>query len=129
MKDMTSNIWKTQLQSAKNTISWIEERMFIVLLNFQRMHKQLLQHCKWLVEETDETGRAIVAINSQKYDKLVTTLRTAIASIENSLQKEQTSYHGILDALRMCCHTSKEKSIIVMNYNSLYLKFTWSEVS
>jgi hypothetical protein len=116
----------------KNTIAMckeynilIEERMFIVLLNFQPMHKQLLQHCKWLVEETDETGRAIVAINSQKYDKLVTALRTAI-SIENSLQKEQTSYHDILDASRMCCHTSKEKSIIVMNYNTLYLKFTRS---
>jgi hypothetical protein len=59
-----------------------------------------------LVEETDETGRAIVAIDPQKYDKLITALRTAI-SIENSLQKEQTSCHDILDAFRMCCHTSK----------------------
>ena len=99
-----------------------EERMFIVLLNFQPMPKQLLQHCKWLVEETDETSRAIVAINSQKYDKLVTALTTDI-TIENSLQKEQTSCHDILDASRMCCHTSKEKSIMVMNYNTLYLKF------
>jgi hypothetical protein len=76
-----------------------------------------------LVEETDETSRAIVAINSQKYDKLVTALRTAI-TIENSLQKEQTSYHDILDPSRMCCHASKEKLTIVMNYNTLYLKFT-----
>jgi hypothetical protein len=31
------------------------------------------------VEETDETGRAIVAIDPQKYDKLITALRTAIS--------------------------------------------------
>jgi hypothetical protein len=119
----------------KNTIAickeyniLIEERMFIVLLNFQSMPKQLLQHCKWLVEETDETGRAIVAINSQKYDKLVTAW-TAI-TIENSLQKEQTSYHDILDASRMCCHTSKEKLTIVMNYNTLYqVHVKWRLVS
>jgi hypothetical protein len=63
-----------------------------------------------LVEETDETGRAIVAIDPQKYDKLITALRTAI-SIENS----PSECVAILQ---------KEKSIIVMNYNTIYLKFT-----
>jgi hypothetical protein len=82
--------------------------MFIVPLNFQTVHKQLLQHCKWLVEETDNDGKALVAIH-QKYDKLITALITAV-SIENSLQNKQTSFHDILDAFRMCCHFFKRRS-------------------
>jgi hypothetical protein len=36
----------------------------------------------------------------EKYDKLITSLRTAYAN-ELSLDKEQTSYSDLLDALRL----------------------------
>jgi hypothetical protein len=36
----------------------------------------------------------------EKYDKLITSLRTAYAN-ELSLDKEQTSYDDLLDALRL----------------------------
>lgn len=36
----------------------------------------------------------------QKYDKLITSLRTAYAT-EYSLDKEQTSFNDLLDALRL----------------------------
>jgi hypothetical protein len=104
-------------QHMKNTVAMckeynipIEEKMFIVPLNFQQLHKQLLQHCKWITEEVDDhDGKALVAIDPQKYDKLLTALRTAV-SIENSLQKDQTSYHDILDCYRMCTYYFKRRS-------------------
>jgi hypothetical protein len=44
-------------------------------------------------------SKGYVAI-PEKYDKLITSLRTAWA-LELSLDKEQTSYDDLLDALRL----------------------------
>jgi len=44
-------------------------------------------------------SKGYVAI-PEKYDKLITSLRTAWA-LELSLNKEQTSYDDLLDALRL----------------------------
>jgi len=61
----------------------------------------MLQHAKWLLEETEdgEDGSSLVAID-KRYDKLLTGLRTAVAN-EYKLDKEATSYNDILDAFRL----------------------------
>jgi hypothetical protein len=41
-----------------------------------------------------------IAINPDKFDKLITSLRTAVAK-ENSLDKEATSYDDMLDAYQL----------------------------
>jgi hypothetical protein len=60
----------------------------------------LLQHTKWLLEEKEEDGSSLLAIDREKFHKLVTALRTAVAN-EYKLDKEQTSYNDILDAFRL----------------------------
>jgi hypothetical protein len=41
-----------------------------------------------------------IAINPDKFDKLITSLRTA-ADIDGTLDKESTSYNDIFDAFRL----------------------------
>jgi hypothetical protein len=59
----------------------------------------MLQHAKWLMEETDEDGTSLVAIH-KKFDKLLTGLRTAVAN-EYKLNKEDTVYADLVDAFRL----------------------------
>ena len=59
----------------------------------------MLTHSKWLIEETDDDGRALVAID-KRFDKLVTSMKTAQA-IENRLDKEATVHDDLFDALRL----------------------------
>jgi hypothetical protein len=58
--------------------------------------KDMLMHCKELLEYE----RPLVAINP-KFQKLITALRTAISDDLGKLDKEQTSYHNVLDAFRL----------------------------
>jgi hypothetical protein len=58
-------------------------------------HKAMLGHCKMILE--NDGGR--IAINSDKFDKLVTSLRTAV-DIDGTLDKEST-YNDIFDAFRL----------------------------
>lgn len=53
----------------------------------------MLGHSKLLLEKGD------ITIN-EKFDKLVTSLRTAVA-VENTLDKEATSYNDIYDSFRL----------------------------
>ena len=46
----------------------------------------------------DDGGR--IAINSDRFDKLITALRTAVDN-DDVLDKESTSYNDILDAFRL----------------------------
>jgi hypothetical protein len=55
----------------------------------------MLQHAKSLLENKDN----LVAID-KRFDRLLTALRTAVAN-EYRLQKEDTSYHDLLDAFRL----------------------------
>jgi hypothetical protein len=71
----------------------IEDRMIVVPVPFSVEGAKMLQHAKWLMEETDEDG-------SKRFDKLLTGLRTAVAN-EYKLDKEVTSYDDILDAFRL----------------------------
>jgi hypothetical protein len=74
--------------------------MVVVPVPFSIEGAHMLQHAKWLLEETEEDGSSLVAINKDTFHKLVTALRTAVAN-EYKLQKEETSYDDILDAFRL----------------------------
>jgi hypothetical protein len=78
----------------------IEDQMFVVPVPFHPEGAKMLQHAKWLLEEPDEDGDSLIAIHKERFHKLVTALRTAIAN-EYKLDKEQTSYNDILDAFRL----------------------------
>ena len=67
--------------------------MKIIPVNFTTEHKAMLSHLHVLV------NKGYLAIPS-KYEKLITSLRTAYAR-EYSLDKNQTSYNYLLDALRL----------------------------
>jgi hypothetical protein len=70
--------------------------MKIVPVNFKSEHKAMLGHCKMILE--DDRGK--IAINPDKFDKLITSLRTAV-DIDGTLDKEATSYNDIFDAFRL----------------------------
>ena len=73
--------------------------MFVIPTAFSIKHAEMLQHAKWLMEETDEDGSSLIAIHPS-FDKLLTALRTAVAT-EFRLDKEQTAFDDILDAFRL----------------------------
>jgi hypothetical protein len=78
----------------------IENRMVVVPVPFSVEGAKMLQHAKYLMEETDEEdGSSLVAID-KSFDKLLTGLRTAVAN-EYKLDKEVTSYDDIVDAFRL----------------------------
>ncbi|HEX7178427.1 MAG TPA: hypothetical protein VF220_01795 [Nitrososphaeraceae archaeon] len=69
------------------------EIMKIIPVNFTTEHKAMLSHLHIMINKN------YLAI-PKKYDKLITSLRTAYAR-EYSLDKEETSYSDSLDALRL----------------------------
>jgi hypothetical protein len=73
--------------------------MFVVPVPFSVEGSKMLQHTKWLMEETEEDGSSLIAIHP-KFDKLLTALRTAVAN-EYKLDKTATSFDDILDAFRL----------------------------
>ena len=75
---------------------WSQD-MRIVPVNFNSEHKAMLGHCKMILEH-DGGGR--IAINPDRFDKLITSLRTAV-DIDGTLDKEATSYNDIFDAFRL----------------------------
>jgi hypothetical protein len=70
--------------------------MRIVPVNFNSEHKAMLGHCKMILEQ--DPGK--IAINPDRFDKLITALRTAIDN-DDTLDKESTSYNDIFDAFRL----------------------------
>jgi hypothetical protein len=75
--------------------SW-SEHMRIVPVNFNKEHKAMLGHCKMIMEHDD--GR--IAINPDRFGKLITALRTAVDN-DGTVDKESTSYNDIFDAFRL----------------------------
>jgi hypothetical protein len=75
--------------------SWSKD-MKIIPVNFNKEHKVMLGHCKMILER--DGGR--IAINLDRFDKLITTLRTAVDN-DGTLDKESTSYNDIFDAFRL----------------------------
>ena len=70
--------------------------MTIVPVNFNKEHKAMLGHCKMILEHEPRK----IAINPDKFDKLITALRTAVDN-DGALDKELTSYNNIFDAFRL----------------------------
>jgi hypothetical protein len=70
--------------------------MKIIPVNFNKEHKAMLGHCKMILER--DGGR--IAINPDKFDKLITALRTAVDN-DGTLDKEATSHNDIFDAFRL----------------------------
>jgi hypothetical protein len=50
--------------------------------------------------EKEEDGSSLIQIDRERFHKLVTALRTAVAN-EYKLQKEDTAFNDILDAFRL----------------------------
>jgi len=69
------------------------ELVKIIPVNFNTEHKNMLSNLHAVI------SKGYLAI-PEKYDKLLTSLRTAHAK-ELTLDKEQTSYDDLLDALRL----------------------------
>lgn len=90
---------KDQIAECRKYNLHVEDRMFIVPTSFSIKGAEMLQHTKWLLEETEEDGSSLIAIHPS-FNKLLTALRTAVAN-EYKLDKEQTSYNDILDAFRL----------------------------
>jgi hypothetical protein len=67
--------------------------MKIVPVNFNKEHKAMLGHCKMLLEK--DGGH--IAINPDRFDKIITALRTAVDN-DGMLDKEATSYNDVFDA-------------------------------
>ena len=78
----------------------IEDRMIVVPVPFSVEGAHMLQHAKWLMEETEEDGSSSIAIRKDEFFKLITGLRTAVAN-EYKLDKEVSSFNDILDAFRL----------------------------
>jgi Terminase RNaseH-like domain len=72
------------------------QNMRIVPVNFNSEHKANLGHCKMILE--NDGGR--IAINPDRFGKLVTALRTAVDD-DGTLDEEATSYNDIFDAFRL----------------------------
>jgi hypothetical protein len=65
----------------------------VILVNFVTQHKNMLSNLHTFI------NKEYLAIPG-RFDKLLISLRTAVAK-EYSLDKEQTSYDDLLDALRL----------------------------
>jgi hypothetical protein len=74
--------------------------MFVVPVPFSIEGAKMLQHTKWLLDEREEDGSSLIQIDRERFQKLVTSLRTAVAN-EYKLQKEETSYSDLFDAFRL----------------------------
>jgi hypothetical protein len=70
--------------------------MKIVPVNFNTEHKAMLGHCKMILD----TDGGKIAINPDRFDRLITALRMAIDN-GGTLDKEATSYNDIFDAFRL----------------------------
>lgn len=95
---------KDQIAECRKYNLYVEDRMFIVPTSFSIKGAEMLQHTKWLLEETEEDGSSLIAIHPS-FNKLLTALMTAVAN--DKLDKEQTSYNDILDAFRLSLQFSK----------------------
>ena len=90
---------KETVEYAKRFNLALEDQMFIVPVPFSVEGAHMLQHAKWILEETEPDGSSLVAIHPS-YEKLLTSLRTAVAT-EYKLRKDETAHSDILDAFRL----------------------------
>ncbi len=83
--------WQESLDWETNDIN--EQLIKIIPVNFNVEHRNMLSNLHAVV------SKGYLGIDL-KYDKLLTSLRTAYAN-ELTLEKNQTSYDDLLDGLRL----------------------------
>jgi hypothetical protein len=71
--------------------------MLVIPVNFAKYHKEMLAHCKELLEY----NKGMVTIDEIKHGKLITSFRTAIEKGDGTLDKEATSHDDLFDMFRM----------------------------
>jgi hypothetical protein len=71
--------------------------MFVIPVAFSKEHKQMLAHCK----EMMEYNKGQIAIHPTRHSKLITSLHTAVENGEGSLDKDATSHDDLFDAFRL----------------------------
>ena len=77
-------------------LEFLQHNMFVIPVPFAKYHKQMLAHCKEMMEYQN----GLMAINPV-HNKLIIALRTAVENGEGSLDKEATSHDDLFDAFRM----------------------------
>jgi hypothetical protein len=77
-------------------LHYLTQNMFVVPVAFAKEHRRMLAHCK----ETLEYQNGAIAIHP-KFNKLITSLRTAVEKGEGSLDKDATSHDDLFDAFRL----------------------------
>jgi hypothetical protein len=70
--------------------------MFVIPVPFSKYHKEMLAHCKELLEYRN----GYMSINS-RFNKLITSLRIVVEDGLGNLDKEVTSHDDLLDTFRM----------------------------
>jgi hypothetical protein len=91
---------RDQIADCKKYNLHLEDRMIIVPVPFSVEGAHMLQHAKWLMEETDEDGSSLIAIHKERFGNLVTALRTATAA-GYKLDKENSVFPDTMDAFRL----------------------------
>ena len=77
-------------------LQFLQQNMFVIPVPFSKEHKNMLAHCKEMLEY--KNGQ--IAIHP-RFNKLVTALRTAVENGEGVLDKEATSHDDLFDSFRM----------------------------
>jgi hypothetical protein len=78
------------------SLEFLMRNMLVVPVHFAKEHKRMLAHAKKVLEYNGGS----IAINP-KFDKLITSLRTAVENGEGMLDEEATSYDDLFDAFRL----------------------------
>ena len=77
-------------------LQFLQHNMFVIPVPFSKEHKNMLAHCKELLEY--QNGYVTI---QPRYNKLITGLRTAVENGEGMLDKDATSFDDCFDAFRM----------------------------
>ncbi|HET7345331.1 MAG TPA: hypothetical protein VFJ05_05630 [Nitrososphaeraceae archaeon] len=89
--------YKEVIKEARSIRLEYEHNMDVVPVSFSTEHRSMLGNCKMFLEKDG----GYIAINPKKFDKLITSLRTAVEYNDGVLDKEATSYDDIFDAFRL----------------------------
>jgi hypothetical protein len=77
-------------------LEFLQQNMFVIPVPVSKEHKHRLAHSKELMEYQN----GYMAINP-RFNKLITSLRTAVEYGEGVLDKEATSHDDLMDAFRL----------------------------
>jgi hypothetical protein len=77
-------------------LQFLQQQMFVIPVPFSKEHKNMLAHCKELMEYHN----GMIAINPT-HTKLITALRTAVENGEGVLDKDATSHDDLFNAFRL----------------------------